>query len=111
MPVTITLNDEMAARLQRQARAQCLSTEQWALTILGHATEYPQELQTWAALNHRRFELIRQQYTSGLNEADERELAELQTAVAKSLEPWDRELSEKLAPYEALAAQHSSAND
>jgi predicted transcriptional regulator len=59
MPVTITLNDELAARLQSQAQARRLSLEQWALTILGHAT-------------------------------DEREWSELQAAVAKALEPWDR---------------------
>jgi hypothetical protein len=111
MPVTITLNDELAGRLQSQAQARRLSLEQWALTILGHATEHPEELQTWVTLNHRRFALIRQRYTSGLNETDERELAELQSAVAKALEPWDRELTEKLAPYENLATQLSSAND
>jgi hypothetical protein len=111
MPVTITLNDELATRLHQQAQAQRLSLEQWALTVLGHATEHPQELQTWAALNQRRFALIRQRYTSGLSETDECELAALQATVAQMLEPWDRALSEKLAPYETLAAQLPSAND
>ena len=46
-----------------------------------------------------------QQYTSGLNQAEERELAELQTVIAKTLEPWDIELCEKLLPYETLATQ------
>lgn len=107
MPVTITLNDNLAAALQRQAQAQFISLEQWALTILGHAAEHQQELQTWATLNHRRFALIRQRYTSGLNESEERELADLQAAVAKSLAAWDREMSEQLEPYETLAAQRS----
>lgn len=111
MPVTITLSDDLAARLQMQAQSQRLSLEQWALTILGHAAELQQELQTWAALNQRRFALIRKQYTSGLNELEERELAELQTAAAKALEPWDREMIEKLEPYETLATQLSHSND
>ena len=110
MPVTITLNDDLAGRLHQQAQAQHLSLEQWALTVLGHATEHPQELQTLATINQRRFALIRQRYTGGLSEAEERELAALQATVAQTLEPWDRELNEKLEPYEALAAQLSSAN-
>ncbi len=111
MPVTITLNDNLVTLLQMQAQAQRLSLEQWALTILGHAAEHPWEFQTWVALNSRRFALIRQRYTSGLNEADERELETLQAAVAKALEPWDRELIAKLESYEILAAQLSHSND
>lgn len=111
MPVTITLNDELATRLHQQAQAQRLSLEQWALTLLGHATEHPQELQTWAMLNQRRFALIRQRYTTNLSEAEERELAALQATVAQTLEPWDRDLNQKLEPYETLAAQLSSAHD
>ncbi len=111
MPVTITLNDELAVRLQTQAQARRLSLEQWALTVLDQATEGSQELQIWTALNRRRAELIRLRYTGGLNEAEERELAELQAAVDRTLEPWDRELSQRLASYEAQAAQLSQAND
>jgi len=111
MPVTITLNDELALRLQAQAQARRLSLEQWALTVLDQATAGSQELQTWAALNRRRAELIRRRYTSGLSEAEERELAELQAAVDQTLEPWDRELSSRLAHYEAQAAQLSHPDD
>ena len=111
MPVTITLSDDLAARLQMQAQSQRLSLEQWALTILGHAAEHQQELQTWARLNQRRFALIRKQYTGSLSESEERELVELQAAVAKALEPWDREMIENLEPYEKLASQLSQAND
>jgi hypothetical protein len=111
MPVIITLSDDLAERLQTQAQSQRLSLEQWALTILGHAAEHQQEFQTWATLNRQRFALIRKRYTSSLNESEERELAELQAAVAKAMEPWDRELIQKLEPYEKLATQLSHAND
>jgi hypothetical protein len=111
MPVTITLNDELAVRLQAQAQARRLSLEQWALTVLDQATAGSQELQTWAALNRRRAELIRRRYNGGLSEAEESELDELQSAVDRTLEPWDRELSRRLALYEAQAAQLSHTND
>ncbi|HMV87582.1 MAG TPA: hypothetical protein PLD20_15525 [Blastocatellia bacterium] len=111
MPVTITLNDNLAAQLLGQAQAQLLSLDQWVLTILGQAAEHQQEFQTWAALNQRRFTLIRQRYTSGLNEAEERELAELQASVARALDPWDREMGKQLEHYESLAAQLSQTHD
>ncbi len=106
MSVTIALNDEMAARLEPQA--QQLSIEQWALTILGQAGENPNEFQTWARLNQRRFALIRRRYPGGLNPSEERELAELQSAVATVLSPWDQELNDHLAPFESLAARQTS---
>jgi len=93
MPVTITLNDELAVRLKAQAQARRISLEQWALAALDQATAGSQELQTWAALNRRRAELIRRRYTVSLSEAEDCELAELQAAVDRTLEPWDRELS------------------
>lgn len=111
MPVTITLNDNLAALLQMQALTQRVSLEQWALSILGQAAEHPRELQTWAALNQRRFALIDKKHSVGLDEAEERELAQLQAAVAGLLEPWDRALIEKLEPYETLAAQLSHSDD
>lgn len=110
MSVTIVLSEEMAARLRTQAQAQQLSIEQWALTILGQASENPNEFEAWARLNRRRFALIRRRYTGGLDEAEERELAGLQSAVATVLSPWDQELSEHLRPFESLAAQASRAN-
>ncbi len=97
--------------MRLQAQAHHLSLEQWALTALDQATAGSQELQTWAALNRRRAELIRRRYTGGLSEAEERELAELQAAVDRTLEPWDRELSRRLALYEAKAAQLSRADE
>jgi hypothetical protein len=104
MPVIITLNDELAVRLQAQAQAHRLSLDQWAPAVPDQATAGSQELQTWASLNRRR-------YTSGLSEAEERELAELQAAVDRALEPWDRELSGWLARYEAQAVQLSHPDD
>jgi hypothetical protein len=111
MSVTITLNDDLVLRLQAQAQARRLSLEQWALTVLDQATAGSQELQTWSALNRRRAELIRRRYTGGLSEAEDRELAELQAAVDRTLEPWDQELSKRLALYETQTEQLSHIDD
>jgi hypothetical protein len=46
-----------------------------------------------------------------LSDPEERELAELQAAVDRTLEPRDRELSKRLALYEAQAAQLSHPDD
>lgn len=104
MPVTITLNDNLAVRLRSQAHARQLSLEQWTLTLLGQVADDPQEFQTWATLNQRRGELIRLRYTTGLSEAEEKELEQLQSTVDRLLEPWDQQLSQRLASYEAQAA-------
>ena len=44
MSMTITLTDDLAGQLRMQAQTRQLSVEQWALTILGHAAENPDEL-------------------------------------------------------------------
>src|SRR5262249_62203050 len=108
---TFTCNAGSAVRWPREAPPPRRSSEQWALTVLDQATAGSQELQTWAALNRRRAELIRRRYTSGLSEAEERELAGLQAAVDQTLEPWDRELSSRLAHYEGQVAQLSHPDD
>ena len=105
MSVTITLNDELTGRLEAQAEEHHLSVEQWAQMILGHAAGNPYELGMWISLNRKRLDLIRKRYTDGLDEPEERELATLQEAVARVLEPWDQQMFEKLEPYETLARQ------
>ena len=110
MSVTITLNDNLAVRLRSQAQARQLSLEQWTLTVLGQVAEDPQEFQTWTTLNQRRGELIRLRYTAGLSEAEENELEQLQATVDRMLEPWDQQLSQRLASYETQAAQPAHAN-
>ena len=103
MPLTITLNDELAARLQSQARAHTIPAEQWALMILAEAIEHPRDDESWKQLNQRRLELIHGKYHGGLDEAQERELCALQALADKRLEALDRPRLEWLKPYEALA--------
>jgi hypothetical protein len=65
MSMTITLNDDLVGQLRRQAQTRRVSVEQWALTILGHAAENPEEMRSWANLNQRRFDLIQKRYPTG----------------------------------------------
>ena len=112
MAMTITLTDDLVGQLQVQAQSQQLSVEQWALTILGHAAEHPDELGSWANLNRRRFDLIQKRYSTGLDGTEANELRELQDAVAKLLEPADRRMLDMLRPYQQMAQQISvSSND
>ena len=103
MPLTITLDDELAGRLQSQARARTVSAEQWALMILAQAIEHSDDEPSWKQLNRRRLELIHRKYHGGLDEAQESELTALQAVADKHLESLDRPRLDWLRPYEALA--------
>jgi len=111
MSMTITLTDDLVGQLRMQAQGQRLSVEQWALTILGHAAEHPDELRSWANLNRRRFDLIQKRYSTGLDRTEENELRELQDSVAKLLEPADRRMLDALKPHQHLARQISGSSD
>jgi hypothetical protein len=103
MTLTITVSDELAQKLEAQAGSQRKSVEDWVLTILGHAVENPDELPTWSNLNKRRFELIEKKYTVGLDKSEEQEFHRLQDAVAKLLEPHDRQMLDLLNSYQGHA--------
>ncbi len=103
MPITITVDDDLAQRLQRQAAARQISVEEWALLVLARAPEFPDQPEAWRQLNARRFHLIQQRHRGGLTAAEEAELTELQAIADKWLEPVDRQRLEKLKPYEELA--------
>ncbi len=100
--LTITLNDDLAQRLESQAESQRLPVDRWALMILAQAAARPQEFEAWGRVNRRRYDLIEKQYTSGLDEIEEVELERLQNAVDVLLEPWDRQMLDQLKPFEAL---------
>lgn len=110
MPMTITLNDELAQRLQRQAEARRIPVQEWAIQVLTHAPEFPDQREAWRELNARRFQLIRKRHQGGLTEPEEAELAELQATTDRWLEPLDQQRLEMLKPYDELAQRlaHSS---
>lgn len=91
MSLTLTLDDNLAGRLQEQARVRNLSVEHWALFILTNASEFPDRPETWTELNERRLSLIRKRFSRGLNAAEKKSLATLQDHAAKVFEPADRQ--------------------
>lgn len=110
MSLTITLNDDLAQRLESQAETQRVPVDKWALMILTQAADRPQEFEAWWKVNRRRYELIAKEYTAGLNEYEAAELGRLQNAVDALLEPWDQQMLDQLKPFEALMeriSQHS----
>jgi len=111
MSVTITLNDELAQRLGQQAHARKVSLEEWTLLVLSRAPEHPDQPDAWRELNVRRFEMIRKRHQRGLTESEEAELAELQAAADRWLEPIDRQRLEALAPFEELAQRLAGESD
>ena len=78
MPVIITLDDDLAQRLERQAHARQTTLQQWAIEILNRAPEFPDQPQAWRELNARRFALIHKRHHGGLTKDEAAELAELQ---------------------------------
>ncbi len=111
MSVTITVEDELAQQLERQAQARHVSLQQWAIQILSQAPSFPDQADGWRELNARRFQLISQRHHDGLSAAEEAELAELQATADRWLEPIDRERLELLRPYEELAQQLMQHSD
>lgn len=107
MSLTIALSDELARRLELQARTHRVPVDKWALMILAQAADRPQDFEAWAKVNRRRYDLIEKRYALGLDEPEEEELAQLQDAVDKLLEPWDQEMLDQLQPYEALVERLS----
>jgi hypothetical protein len=103
MPVTITLRDDLADGLARQAGDRHISLEEWTTRILEEAVGDNSGEIAWIKLNSRRLALISKECTTGLTDAEAAELAVLQDAAAKASEPQDRKLLERLTACEEQA--------
>ncbi len=103
MSVTITLRDELADGLARQAQGCQVSLEEWATRILEEAVGDSGGVTAWFQLNSRRLALISKEYATGLTDAEAAQLAVLQEAAAKASEPQDRKLLGQLSAYEEQA--------
>jgi hypothetical protein len=103
MNLTIALDAEQAAQLQRQASSRHISPEEFARGLLGEALSRIGMEETWGALNRRRSELIRKSRSSGLSAEEVEELERLQAAVDRRLEPVDRQLLAAAEHFRKLA--------
>jgi len=111
MSVTITLENELADKLARQAEDHHVSLHEWAVRVLEEVVENGHDASAWSRLNARRLALISKEYTSGLTDSEQAELADLQDAVAKACEPRDRKLLEKLEAYKVSASRSTDQNE
>jgi hypothetical protein len=103
MDLTISLDEQQAVNLQRQASSRHLSPEQFARALLDDALGRIVEEETWGAMNNRRIELIRKSRSSGLSAEEMRELEQLQAAADRRLEPMDRQLLGAAQHFRRLA--------
>lgn len=110
MSATLHLNDQLQNALRRQAEPHNLSWDQLALIILSEAVQ-PIADGDWILLNQRRLELIGKKYEGELTEAERRELAALQAAAEKHLQPLDTPRLKWLDQIETRVEQLAHANE
>jgi hypothetical protein len=103
MPVTIQLNDSLAAQLQERASARSVSLEEFTAHLLDDALGQLQAADQWAAQNRRRLDLIRKSCTTNLTCQEQEELQGLQAALDQRLEPLDDQLLENLRQWQSAA--------
>jgi hypothetical protein len=101
MPLTITVTDPLALKLQTQADARRISVEQFALEVLGQTVQS----QEWPAANRQRLALIRKQFTEELTPAEAAELQELQRQADRHLESLDSQMLKDVAEMEKAVAE------
>lgn len=94
MSLTITFEDELAQRLEREAHERRISAEELARTILDDAV--PRESARWGNLNQRRLELIRKSLREVLPEHEQSELDELQASLDSRFSDFDQTLHQQL---------------
>ncbi len=105
MPITIQLNDPLAAQLQEKAAALHLSLEEFTVRLLDGALGELHAADQWAEQNRRRLDLIRKSCTTSLSAQEQEELQGLQEALDQRLEPMDDRLLETLRQWENAAAR------
>ncbi len=109
MTVTITLPDDLVARLRSRAAAERLSVEEYAAQALAHVVEHPADAGTWDARNQRRLSLIRKRFAGRLTADEDVELSELQELADRQLEQLDQQMLGDIADLEAQATRAMDA--
>lgn len=107
----ITIDDDLARRLDQQARQNHATLAEWVSRILRSAAtreEFPEE---WQTCESRRVELIVREMESALTADESLELERLQAASAKLTEPYDRQRLDWLANIESQAEALAGDSD
>ena len=108
MSLLINVNDDLARRLQEEARVRSVSVEELALAILNDAIPGASEDENWGSRNQRRLELIRKSTRSALSEPEQAELDQLQSWLDEQFEPFDAGLLRQLDEVKQAVARLSS---
>ena len=94
MSITITIQNDLAQRLESEAKQQQVSVEDLATTILDHAVRPAHN--TWGEQNQRRLTLIRMSIRQSLTAEEQQELDTLQSALDVRFEDFDTALKAQL---------------
>ena len=94
MSITITFQDDLAQRLESEARQQRVTVEELATTILDRAVRPARD--TWAGQNQRRLTLIRTSIRQSLTPEEQQELDNLQAVLDVRFEDFDAALKTQL---------------
>jgi hypothetical protein len=106
MPLTITVTEPLALKLESEASSRKISVEQFALEILGRAVQSDE----WAIVNRRRLALIRKQFAGGLSAGEAAELQELQRRADRHLESLDSQMLNDVTEMEKAVAEALDAS-
>jgi hypothetical protein len=94
MPITITFENDLAERLEREAIHRNVSAEELAVTIVDQAV--PRCHSDWSQQNQRRLTLIRKSLRQSLTPNEQKELDDLQAALDSRFQDFDAGLHQQL---------------
>ncbi len=94
MTLTITVQNELAQRLESAALQRNVSVEELATSILDRAVSRPDD--NWSEKNQRRLCLIRKSVQQTLCDEEQLELDELQSQFDLQFEEFDESLKSQL---------------
>jgi hypothetical protein len=105
MPVTVTVYDPLAEKLQSEALQQQVSVEELAADLLARALEGFQDA-IWHKANQRRLALVHKSSAAGLTPEEAGELQQLQILADRRLEALD---AGRLAEVERMEQEMRAA--
>lgn len=89
MTLAIYVYDNLAQRLQQEAKNQSVSVDELAVKILDQAVPNTSGDEDWGKRNQRRLELIRQSTRGELSKQEQAELDQLQGWLDERFESFD----------------------
>ena len=107
MSIIISVQDDLAQRLQAAAKRQSISAQELALTILDEAVPPVSADEHWGQRNQQRLALIRKSTREELSAQEQTQLDQLQSWLDEKYEPLDTGLLKQLEEMKQAIAQLS----